>query len=158
MRKARRNAEQEMPQQASYPTYDPYAGYPAPQDPSTNPMYMNPMGAAPMYNPAAAGYYPPQPGGPQQPVMNDPFNFHNPAQLLQNTAVQNMAMQYVPNLVNQGREVLDREVNKYISQSRVKYYFSVDTRYVAKKLALVLFPFTHQVITRTPITPNKFRR
>nr|CAG4646472.1 EOG090X0ATU [Macrothrix elegans] len=35
-------------------------------------------------------------------------------------------------------------VNNYVSQSQIKYYFSVDTSYVAKKLGILLFPFTHR--------------
>jgi len=37
------------------------------------------------------------------------------------------------------------QVDKYISVSKLKYYFAVDTSYVAKKLLLIAFPFTHQV-------------
>jgi hypothetical protein len=59
-----------------------------------------------------------------------------------------MAMQYGQSLVGQGKEALDRELNKYVATSRIKYYFSVDTAYVAKKLALLLFPFTHRVSNR----------
>lgn len=55
-----------------------------------------------------------------------------------------MAMQFMPGLVNQGREVLDRQVNKYVAASRLKYYFSVDTPYVVRKLVRILFPFTHK--------------
>jgi len=132
-----------------YPQY----GYPPPnapshQDPS---MYMAgpPTG---MYNPAAQapmsppGYYPQQ-GMPFMPMGGgggEQSNFM-PTQFLQNPVMANMAMQYGQSLVGQGKEALDRELNKYVSTSRIKYYFSVDTAYVAKKLALLLFPFTHRV-------------
>nr|SVE84432.1 EOG090X0ATU [Daphnia pulex] len=132
-----------------YPQY----GYPPPnaqshQDPS---MYMAGPPAG-MYNPAAQapmspGYYPQQ-GMPFMPMGGgggggDQTNFM-PAQFLQNPVMANMAMQYGQSLVGQGKEALDRELNKYVATSRIKYYFSVDTAYVAKKLALLLFPFTHR--------------
>ena len=41
------------------------------------------------------------------------------------------------------------QVEKYVSTSKLKYYFAVDTTYVGKKLGLLLFPFAHTVsITR----------
>jgi YIF1 len=146
MRKARRTAEQQD-MSTPYPQY----GYPpGPMQPETTmPMYNN-MGGGPMYN-QPPNYYP-QTSAP--PMGTDQF-YPNPAQLLQNPAVANLAMQYVPNLMNQGKEVLDREMNKYISASRLKYYFSVDTAYVAKKLGLVIFPFTHQVYFH--VKQNHFR-
>nr|SVE74360.1 EOG090X0ATU [Daphnia barbata] len=130
-----------------YPQY----GYPQPnvpphQDPA---MYMaGPQ--APMYNPVAQApgspnYYPQQ-GMPFVPMSgsNEQTNFGMTTQFLQNPVMANMAMQYGQSLVGQGKEVLDRELNKYVSTSRIKYYFSVDTAYVAKKLALLVFPFTHR--------------
>lgn len=56
-----------------------------------------------------------------------------------------MAYQYGNQLAAQGREVVQRELNKYVPVSRLRYYFAVDTRYVLKKLLLILFPFTHGV-------------
>lgn len=147
MRKARRTAEmQDSGASMPYPQY----GYPPPSGP-VHPQdpYMG-GGPAGMYNPATqatnTGYYPNQ-GMPfmGMPMGNEQNNFSMPTQLLQNPAVANMAMQYGQSLMGQGKEVLDRELNKYVSTSRIKYYFSVDTAYVAKKLALVLFPFTHRV-------------
>ncbi len=69
--------------------------------------------------------------------------FGDPSQMMANPAM-GMAMQFMPGLVNQGREVLDRQVNKYVAASRLKYYFSVDTPYVVRKLVRILFPFTHK--------------
>lgn len=56
----------------------------------------------------------------------------------------NMAMQYGQSLAGQGKEMLEKNVDRYISVSKLKYYFAVDTSYVVKKLLLLLFPFTHQ--------------
>lgn len=56
-----------------------------------------------------------------------------------------MALQYGNQLAAQGREVVKRELDKYVPVSRLRYYFAVDTRYVLKKLLLIVFPFTHKV-------------
>ena len=37
------------------------------------------------------------------------------------------------------------QIDHFLSVSKLKYYFAVDTNYVIKKLALLVFPFTHQV-------------
>ncbi|KAK7074949.1 Protein yif1b [Halocaridina rubra] len=64
-------------------------------------------------------------------------------QLFQDPVVANMAMQYGQNLMGQGKEYVDKKLERYISVSQVKYYFAVDTRYVLKKLQLLFFPYTH---------------
>lgn len=141
MRKARKTTEahQDPGSSMPYPQY----GYsaPGPQDPAmymAQPQYV----PAPGYQPAPAPYYPQQPmgmqGGEQQA-------FGMPSQFLQNPVVANMALQYGQSFLGQGKEVIDQKINQYVSTSRIKYYFSVDTAYVAKKLGLVLFPFTHRV-------------
>lgn len=33
-----------------------------------------------------------------------------------------------------------------MSVNKLKYFFAVDTKYVMKKLMLLMFPYTHQVI------------
>ena len=37
------------------------------------------------------------------------------------------------------------QLEKYVPTSKLKYYFAVDTGYVAKKLIMLLFPFTKKV-------------
>lgn len=37
------------------------------------------------------------------------------------------------------------QVERFLSVSKLKYYFAVDTAYVGKKLAILLFPFGHTV-------------
>ncbi|XP_026332835.1 protein YIF1B [Hyposmocoma kahamanoa] len=92
---------------------------------------------------------------PQSPIVN-------PAQLgsmLHQPVVQDMAMQYGNQLAAQGREVVKRELNKYVPVSRLRYYFAVDTRYVLKKLMLIMFPYTHKewmvkYDQNTPVQPR----
>lgn len=71
-----------------------------------------------------------------------PGNLPGP-QIFQDPMVANMAMQYGQTLASQGREYVDKKLEKYVSMSQVKYYFAVDTHYVMKKLQLLFFPFTH---------------
>jgi len=84
------------------------------------------------------GFYPP-PAGPNGQQFGG-----MPSQIFQNPMVTNMAMQYGQNFMEQSKEMVNKELNKYVSSSRVKYYFSVDNKYVMKKLSLLLFPFTHR--------------
>lgn len=39
------------------------------------------------------------------------------------------------------------QIDRFVSMSKLKYYFAVDTSYVVKKLGLLIFPFTHKVCT-----------
>jgi len=71
--------------------------------------------------------------------------FSIPSQFLNEPLVANVAMQYGQALVGSGKQLVDRELEKYIPVSRLKYYFAVDTAYVTKKLGLLFFPFTHSV-------------
>ncbi|KAH8027696.1 hypothetical protein HPB51_007246 [Rhipicephalus microplus] len=74
-----------------------------------------------------------------------------------------MAMQYGTALAGQGKDMVHQKVRrcrcwladnaaddadlsqieKYVSLSKIKYYFAVDTAYVGRKLLLLLFPFSH---------------
>jgi hypothetical protein len=65
-----------------------------------------------------------------------------PEQLLGNPMVTGMAMQYGQDMVGRGGEEIKKNLDKYMSIGQLKYYFAVDTSYVAKKLGLLLFPFT----------------
>ncbi|KAK7572107.1 hypothetical protein V9T40_014579 [Parthenolecanium corni] len=67
---------------------------------------------------------------PQTPIFTDPV-------------VANMAVQYGQALVGSGKQMMDKEIEKYVSISRLKYLFAVDTSYVSKKLSIILFPFLH---------------
>ncbi|CAB0017846.1 unnamed protein product [Nesidiocoris tenuis] len=86
------------------------------------------------------GYPGPSPG--QIPMNQFPY-MPNPEQLFNNPMVADVAMHYGNKLMDTGKEMVDKELNKYVSVSRLKHYFAVDTGYVVKKLKLVVFPFTH---------------
>lgn len=121
---------------------------------------------APPFNPAYPSYPPPygQPGAnmygqqqgageymqPMQPNMGGfpgapPVNqgFSIPPQVFAQPMVADLAMQYGASMMGAGRQMVDKELEKYVPVSRLKYYFAVDTKYVANKLRLLFFPFTH---------------
>lgn len=82
-------------------------------------------------------------GQPPPPPNAAPFGAFQPTQLINDPLIANAAMQYGQNLVGQGQEFIDKKLEKYMSVSKLKYYFAVDTNYVLKKIKLLFFPFTH---------------
>uniref|UniRef100_A0A7G3AGQ2 Putative conserved plasma membrane protein n=1 Tax=Lutzomyia longipalpis TaxID=7200 RepID=A0A7G3AGQ2_LUTLO len=88
-----------------------------------------------------------QPQAQQMPFAGapggQPGGFPGQFSMLQQPIVQDMAMQYGQRLADQGKELVNREFEKYIPVTRLKYYFAVDNRYVINKLSLLFFPFTH---------------
>lgn len=67
---------------------------------------------------------------PGQPFLQDPM--------------ANMAVQYGSKFVPAGKEFVEKKIESFLSISKLKYYFAVDTTYVLKKLGLLIFPFAHQ--------------
>ncbi|TRZ02041.1 hypothetical protein DNTS_024196 [Danionella cerebrum] len=69
------------------------------------------------------------------------------------------AMMYGSSLANQGKDIVNKEINRFMSVNKLKHFFSVDTKYVMKKLLLLMFPYTHQdwevrYHRDTPLTPR----
>nr|XP_004659959.1 protein YIF1B isoform X2 [Jaculus jaculus] len=58
--------------------------------------------------------------------------------------VSNMAVAYGSSLAAQGKELVDKNIDRFIPVTKLKYYFAVDTVYVGKKLGLLVFPYLHQ--------------
>lgn len=90
--------------------------------------------------------------GYQDPVMNQqqpPQQGATPTmfpgqQFIADPMMANMAMSYGQQFANTGKDMIDKKIDHFLSVSRLKYYFAVDTQYVVKKLGLLLFPFAHQ--------------
>ncbi|XP_059816040.1 protein YIF1A-like [Hypanus sabinus] len=59
--------------------------------------------------------------------------------------VANVAMAYGTTIASQGKDIVHKELHRFVSVNKLKYFFTVDTRYVTQKLILLLFPYTHQV-------------
>ncbi|CAH0773990.1 unnamed protein product [Bemisia tabaci] len=112
-----------------------------PPQPGPTPTYMNPSMQNIQMQPSQPTVQPNM-GAPSANYYNQ--NQHQPFQILSDPMVTNMAMQYGSSLVGSGRQIVDSQFEKYIPVSRLKYYFAVDTNYVARKLMLVLFPFLHK--------------
>ncbi|XP_069764830.1 protein YIF1B [Narcine bancroftii] len=64
--------------------------------------------------------------------------------ILGDPMVSNLAMAYGTSLASQGKDIVDKNIDRLIPINRLKYYFAVDTVYVGKKLGLLVFPYTHQ--------------
>lgn len=64
--------------------------------------------------------------------------------MFQQPMVQDMALQYGQKLADQGKDLVNKEFEKYVSITKLKYYFAVDNRYVMNKLRLLFFPFAQK--------------
>lgn len=104
------------------------------------PLFDDTSGAAQGYS----GYGGPQMMPQQQGQYGNYPQQNFPGSQILSDPMANMAMQYGQSLAGQGKEMLEKNVDRYISVSKLKYYFAVDTTYVGKKLALLAFPFSHQ--------------
>ncbi|XP_027901614.1 protein YIF1B isoform X2 [Xiphophorus couchianus] len=67
-----------------------------------------------------------------------------PGQSLLADPMSNLAMAYGSSLASQGREMVDKNLDRFIPISKLKYYFAVDTVYVGKKLGILVFPYMHE--------------
>lgn len=72
----------------------------------------------------------------------------------------NAAMMYGSSLANQGKDMVNKEISRFMSVNKLKYFFAVDTKYVLKKLMILMFPYTHQdwevrYHRDTPLTPRQ---
>ncbi|XP_052439065.1 protein YIF1B isoform X1 [Carassius gibelio] len=82
-----------------------------------------------------------------------------PGQALISDPMSNLALAYGSSLASHGREMMDKNLDRFIPISKLKYYFAVDTLYVGKKLGLLVFPYMHdnwEVIYQqdTPVAPR----
>ncbi|XP_007642591.1 protein YIF1B [Cricetulus griseus] len=67
--------------------------------------------------------------------------------------MSHMAMAYGSSLAAHGKELVDKNIDRFIPVTKLKYYFAVDTVYVGKKLGLLVFPYLHQVSTTRCLAP-----
>ncbi|XP_077174571.1 protein YIF1B [Paroedura picta] len=73
---------------------------------------------------------PPRPAAPPAPFLAEP--------------VSSLAAAYGTSLAAHGKQLVDRNIDRFLPVTRLKYYFAVDTLYVGRKLGLLLFPFLQQ--------------
>lgn len=142
-------SHKQAPQQQGF--FDPGQNQPQPMKPNKHS-----NGSANVYNPNQNFQPGPEPKMPQQMPGNQFQNgnqyqqqqqqpgIYNPAAQLFNDPMANMAVKYGSSLADQGKEYVTQNVDRWFSISKLKFYFAVDTTYVAKKLALILFPFLNK--------------
>ncbi|KAM9326463.1 protein YIF1B [Gastrophryne carolinensis] len=67
-----------------------------------------------------------------------------PTQAFLSEPMSNFAMAYGSSLASQGKEMVDKNIDRIIPVGKLKYYFAVDTVYVGKKIGLLFFPYMHR--------------
>ncbi|XP_013849519.1 protein YIF1A isoform X2 [Sus scrofa] len=87
-----------------------------------------------------SGGYSSQPGGYPAPGADVAFNVNH----LLGDPMANVAMAYGSSIASHGKDMVHKELHRFVSVNKLKYFFAVDTAYVAKKLGLLVFPYTHQ--------------
>ncbi|KAK4806355.1 hypothetical protein QYF61_017224 [Mycteria americana] len=60
--------------------------------------------------------------------------------------VSSLAVAYGSSLASQGRDIVDRNLDRFIPVGRLKYYFAVDTVYVGRKLGAPRLPLCASVM------------
>ncbi|XP_029065416.1 protein YIF1A isoform X1 [Monodon monoceros] len=93
----------------------------------------------PLFDDTSGGYSS-QPGGYPAPGADVAFNVNH----LIGDPMANMAMAYGGSIASHGKDMVHKELHRFVSVNKLKYFFAVDTAYVAKKLGLLVFPYTHQ--------------
>ncbi|KAG9328462.1 hypothetical protein JZ751_013866 [Albula glossodonta] len=73
--------------------------------------------------------------------------------------VASAAMMYGSSLAFQSKDMVNKEISRFVSVNKLKYFFAVDTKYVLKKLLLLVFPYAQQdwevrYHRDTPLTPR----
>lgn len=101
---------------------------------------------------------------PAPPYYNTNPNFQNQFpnadQYVFDPVMANVAMQYGSKLVGSGKDIVDKKISQYVALNSLKYYFSVDTQYVLKKLSLLFFPFMNKewsmkYVNNEPLPPRQ---
>ncbi|XP_077788586.1 protein YIF1B isoform X2 [Podarcis muralis] len=98
---------------------------------------------------------------PPGPSASSPALRPDPARLFEDTSagaaaaflaqpVSSFAAAYGSSLASQGKEIVGRNIDRFVPVTKLKYYFAVDTVYVGRKLGLLLFPFLHQSWRSSP--------
>ncbi|XP_055330489.1 protein YIF1B-like [Paramacrobiotus metropolitanus] len=125
----------------SSPQFPLTANQPVPSYPGMSPAGM-PYGQPQMMPgmpPDYQQYYQPppaQPGG-----YGFPTGFPSQAPAYFADPLANVALAYGQTLAGQGKEIVNQNLEKWISISTLRFYFAVDTQYVIRKLFVLVMPF-----------------
>uniref|UniRef100_A0A2K5ZRL8 Protein YIF1 n=1 Tax=Mandrillus leucophaeus TaxID=9568 RepID=A0A2K5ZRL8_MANLE len=102
----------------------------------------------PLFDDTSGGYSS-QPGGYPAPGADVAFSVNH----LLGDPMANVAMAYGSSIASHGKDMVAGTswdstrfltLHRFVSVNKLKYFFAVDTAYVAKKLGLLVFPYTHQ--------------
>ncbi|XP_055030147.1 protein YIF1B isoform X1 [Misgurnus anguillicaudatus] len=97
---------------------------------------MDPTGPSPLFDDTSAGVHKHEHMGKGQDAYTGQAFLSDP--------MSNLAMAYGTSLASHGKEMMDKNLDRFIPISKLKYYFAVDTVYVGKKLGLLVFPYMHE--------------
>ncbi|XP_065135378.1 protein YIF1B isoform X2 [Paramisgurnus dabryanus] len=97
---------------------------------------MDPSGPSPLFDDTSAGVHKHEHMGKGQDAYTGQAFLSDP--------MSNLAMAYGTSLASHGKEMMDKNLDRFIPISKLKYYFAVDTVYVGKKLGLLVFPYMHE--------------
>ncbi|XP_048216861.1 protein YIF1A [Perognathus longimembris pacificus] len=93
----------------------------------------------PLFDDTSSGYSN-QLGGYPAAGVDVAFSVNN----LLEDPMANLAVAYGSSIASHGKDRVQKELHRFVSVNKLKYFFAVDTAYVAKKLGLLVFPYTHQ--------------
>lgn len=118
--------------------YPPGYGGPGSKHRARVPMVPPNADAPQLFDDTSSAYGQQQAGGYPAPGIDMGFNqiFADP--------VANVAMAYGSTIASQSKDIVHKEIHRFVSMDRLKFFFAVDTTYVLKKLVLLLFPYIHQ--------------
>ncbi|EHA46369.1 Hrf1 domain-containing protein [Pyricularia oryzae 70-15] len=123
--------------------------HPVPQHVSTVPQLRSPPPPVSQSAQSGQGYggspYPQQ----QQGGAGPQNMFGQYGQFMNDPAAQ-VAAHFGSTAFRQGQEIIDQNINRYLSVHLLKHYFNVTNSYVINKIYLVLFPWRHKPWSRKP--------
>ncbi|KAJ3327619.1 hypothetical protein HDU76_011436 [Blyttiomyces sp. JEL0837] len=84
----------------------------------------------------------------QTPGFGAPFLGSQFINEIQGSAAGQIGMQLGSQALQQGQQIVNQNINRYVNVNTLKHYFNVSNSYVLNKIRLLLFPFRHKTWTR----------
>ncbi|KAJ3207740.1 hypothetical protein HDU67_007265 [Dinochytrium kinnereticum] len=66
----------------------------------------------------------------------------------QNSAAGQLGMQFGAQALQQGQQIVNQNINRYVNMENLRRYFNVSNSYVLNKIRVLLFPFRQKIWTR----------
>ncbi|KAJ3104728.1 Ca(2+)-dependent cysteine protease [Phlyctochytrium planicorne] len=93
-----------------------------------------------------AGFQPPQ--NQQQQGMGSQFFGASQFTEFQNSAAGQIGMQFGAQALQQGQQIVNQNINRYVNMTNLRRYFNVSNSFVLNKIRVLLFPFRNRTWTR----------